>query len=406
MRLSSWSDIVAESADFERSRNTILRYLALADLKLTRPEIIETARLNFATTATERRWYEAMTPEVADVISENPELVFNADEIMAAVGVHKKVVVTCDSQLLKGRVLVEDDHKLPHYTYMACFNKFGRGPPALVIVPSITKIPAELQNMQRRGLVRIMLSMKGWMRGAIFSQWIAEIFVPWLENYRMEINRVGSRAILFLDGASSHITLQSIETLRAANTSGITFPPHCTHVNQPVDAVFARPFKGKLSTAIRTYSRPGAIEKATGETFTTQTGRLRAIITAGVVSASQSTQNWLICTHAFERAGIIPWDPEPFLSGRHPYVRVSDEDPEMRQRLEHPDRFWTGSTVLTSDAFHSEMVRREAIRQSGKALKTVALQEDGDVQFQIDEGIADDIDRMGLVGRAEGEDDE
>jgi hypothetical protein len=113
--------------------------LAHADLKLTRPEVIETARLDFATTATERRWYETITPEMSDIIEQNADLAFNADEIMAAMGTHREIVVTNESQLLKARVLIENDRKLPHYTYLACFNKYGQGPPPLVIVPSITK---------------------------------------------------------------------------------------------------------------------------------------------------------------------------------------------------------------------------------------------------------------------------
>ena len=74
------------------------------------------------------------------------------------------------------------------------------------------------------------VSDSGWMEGANFIQWFKQMFLPAVRGLTVE-----KPVILFFDGHHSHLTIELIKTARDNNVHMICFPPHCTHVMQPLD---------------------------------------------------------------------------------------------------------------------------------------------------------------------------
>lgn len=77
------------------------------------------------------------------------------------------------------------------------------------------------------------MSDSGWMEGANFFEWFRKVFLPDVENIRHR----------FLDGHQSHTTLGLVEEAQDKGIVLYTFPPHKTHLLQPLDVGVFGPLK-------------------------------------------------------------------------------------------------------------------------------------------------------------------
>jgi hypothetical protein len=94
-------------------------------------------------------------------------------------------------------------------------------------------------------------SRSGWCTGPIFAAF-AEDFPGWLTRYRARTGVAPSaEAFLILDNAQLHAHPGALRVFRANHLRVITLPPHCTHLLQPVDAVWTKPLKDHFPTLVR-----------------------------------------------------------------------------------------------------------------------------------------------------------
>ncbi len=82
------------------------------------------------------------------------------------------------------------------------------------------------------------VSDSGWMESTNFQQWFEKIFIPATRGLSKD-----PPVELFFDGHHSHISLSLIELARTNNVHLICFPPHCTHILQPLDVSVFYPFE-------------------------------------------------------------------------------------------------------------------------------------------------------------------
>jgi hypothetical protein len=172
---------------------------------------------------------------------------FSADEIMITISRAAKFVVYPGQ-----RVLVEEKDKLPHFTIMPCFNPEGEGPPPMLVVPNLVSARDVFSAWSAQFFITT--SDSGWVGAATWLEW-AHVFCDWLEGCRHGKGAEGQTAILFVDSASTGGNSAALEVFRAHNVLVITFPPHLTHVLQPVDATWARSFKSDFVQRFRYWGR-------------------------------------------------------------------------------------------------------------------------------------------------------
>ena len=96
-------------------------------------------------------------------------------------------------------------------------------------------------------------SQSGYINDYLFSKWIDECFLPHIAFQRFRY-RYNGPAVLFLDGATSHKIDKLEEKFARYNIKIFLFPPHSSHVLQPLDLVLFHAHK----SAIRRY-KPGFI---------------------------------------------------------------------------------------------------------------------------------------------------
>ena len=95
---------------------------------------------------------------------------------------------------------------------------------------------------------RYSMSDSGWMESANFHEWFVKIFLPATADMR----KTGP-VVLFLDGHKSHETLSLLELAREKNVVVYVFPPHTTHLLQPLDVGVFGPFKKAWAQVLKDY---------------------------------------------------------------------------------------------------------------------------------------------------------
>lgn len=124
-----------------------------------------------------------------------------------------------------------------------------------------------------------------------------------------------------MDGYGSHLTYEFIEYATKNNILLHTFPPHFTHILQPLVAVVFQPYKHYHSKAVSQAVRDGATDLNKLDFL----GSLRDI-------RKQTIKTSTILS-AFEKTGIVPLNPSAVLS-RVP--ENHEDDPKAGRNLERP----------------------------------------------------------------------
>ena len=90
----------------------------------------------------------------------------------------------------------------------------------------------------------------GWMKSECWYEFIGNAFIPYIKN-----NNIKTPVILFVDGHSTHVTLQT--SLLCENNGVILYllPPNTTHILQPADVGPFRPLKAYWAREIHQFQR-------------------------------------------------------------------------------------------------------------------------------------------------------
>lgn len=116
-----------------------------------------------------------------------------------------------------------------------------------MIVFKLQRLPSSLSDSipEEWGVGR---SENGWMTGPTFYGYMVNIFEPYLEA-----NKIQRPVIFFMDGHSSHLTLELSEFCTKAGIILVALYPNSTHVLQPLDVAFFHPLKVEWRKQVKKY---------------------------------------------------------------------------------------------------------------------------------------------------------
>ena len=374
--------------DYSRSSRWLRSWVENQGLRLHFPEPIEAKRKLFAARPLIFRWFMDMMPFV-ETIPRGYR--FSADECMITISRSCKFVVYPGQ-----RVFVEEKEKFPHFTILPCFNPDGEGPRPMLVVPSLSSASQVFAGWSAE--CYITTSASGWVGGETWIEW-ARLFCQWLDAHRERRHAVGQVAVLFVDSAPTRGNVQALEIFRQHNVLVITFPPHMTHVLQPVDATWARSFKSDFVQRFRAWSKPDTLAALSmalaGPRGVSPTMLRRGQIVAAAVESARSATRRSICLMGFTVTGLA--DERGTFSPTRPlgsvYVQAGTTDPEMEERARNPGILYITSSVLTSDECLAALRARDAAkarhrrRGRARAQDIAPLPEDPDADnFQVEDG--------------------
>lgn len=96
-------------------------------------------------------------------------------------------------------------------------------------------------------IVRFAGSENGWTNSQIALNWLVKNFDPATRE-----KAAGRTRVVFLDGHSSHFSLELLRKAQELNIKLIAYPAHCTHVLQGLDVVCFAKLKRELAGEIHT----------------------------------------------------------------------------------------------------------------------------------------------------------
>ena len=212
-----------------------------------------------------------------------PDLLYNCDEtgLSTVPGTSRKVVAFKGSRPQKTQV----SERGVLTTFLPCCNAQGDFiPPVLIFkghgLPQTTDFPAD---------TRIFGSKSGYIDQEIFLK-----FLEHFETYRCKVP--GKKCILFMDGHSSHLTVEAINFCVDHDIEILCLPPHSSHRLQPLDTHFNKPMKASWADEVKRYLSQSEKVVLTKYEFGKVFSR---------VWASMQTKNDLI-RRGFDHCGLFP----------------------------------------------------------------------------------------------------
>jgi hypothetical protein len=364
------------------------------NLKVTAGEQIETARWLYGTKVTVSRWFNNMKAVMTGV---HDSMIFNFDEVMVAIGKSGRVISSLEQTVFRKK-----QAKLPHFTVGACFNRLGARPPMLIVIPQILQktVDSSLKIYVESGRAQLVASAKGWVTERVFTEF-AKQFCSWLETYRREkTERESSPAVLFIDNAPTHNAREAMDIFKAHNVMVITYPPHLTHVMQPVDVSWARAFKAAFTRWLHLLQKDNDFQLYWRQTGTPNDAQwLRSCVVAAAISAGDQASNIALCMNAFAQTGLAPtFDPARVLGSR--YLRDADIDQEEIERAAKPNRLFMSSRILTSkeweremEVFHGRKISPAGTRDVPEEMEPeeAVVVEDADIPARIDDDFVEEM---------------
>ncbi|KAJ6248922.1 tigger transposable element-derived protein [Anaeramoeba flamelloides] len=170
-----------------------------------------------------------------------PEFIFNCDETV--VGSYKKrntfVGLTPKDKNKAHRIFKKINI---HTTLLVTISASGSHLPSLLITPRKTLVKSYLSTEITNDLC-FTHGPKGWITKEIFHNWVRDIFIPLINERRNDQN---IPVLLVLDGHSSRLDLDSLESLAKANIQVAVIPAHSSHITQPLDRTTFSVFKNHL----------------------------------------------------------------------------------------------------------------------------------------------------------------
>lgn len=119
-------------------------------------------------------------------------------------------------------------------TTLVCVNAAGSAMPPMCVVKGKTNRSVHSFAIQDSPEGTIWAFQEnGWMNDEIGVQWFKEVFLPHCGDERPQL--------LILDSHHSHEVLDMLELAKQQDIHVLAFPPHTTHILQPLDRVVFNP---------------------------------------------------------------------------------------------------------------------------------------------------------------------
>lgn len=229
------------------------------DLSIRVPEAISSASSRVSEEdirgwfATTRAWLA--TNGLLEVL-EDPSRVFNGDE--TSFYLHPKTKEVIAETGSRNIYEVEQAPGKQNVTVMFSFSAAGS-----VVTPHVILPGKRIRKEIAQGFPAdwgLGLSDRGWMDTMNFSQYIKQIFHPFLVR-----QKVTFPVIFFVDGHVSHKTVEVADLCRSLGIILISLYPNTTHITQPADVAVFKPLKSEWRRVVEMWRL-----QHQGEIFTLQ----------------------------------------------------------------------------------------------------------------------------------------
>ena len=133
-------------------------------------------------------------------------------------------------------------------TFIGTFNARGDCVSPTLIYPYV-RMPRDILDALPEEF-HVATTESGWMTAPAFFEYLANAFLPWVQR-----NDIKMPVILFVDGHSTHLTLQTCQFCEQNRIILYLLPPNTTHILQPADVGPFKPMKSMWRSEIHNFQR-------------------------------------------------------------------------------------------------------------------------------------------------------
>ena len=233
-------------------------------------------RLNHATTA------------IDFLCLENSHRVFNLDESgFPLQGTNSKLKVVGEKGAKNILRLASDTKE--QITVLACVSASGEFAKPLVIFPG-KKMPRINFADANPNFYDVAYTENGWISSEAFFTWFTSLFHERIKE------SVPHPIIVFMDGHTSHINMPISEYCKTNNIILYCFPPHASHILQPLDVSVFGPLKKRWNKEVNAFTAKYRVSLTKKSFFT--------VFDPAWMDAKQRMHG----VSGFRKAGLVPFN--------------------------------------------------------------------------------------------------
>lgn len=239
-----------------------------------------------------RKWFDEIKSYISingySPVLEDPSRIFNMDETAFFLSPKEKKVLVRKGDKAVYSFSSNDDKEC--VTVLVAGSASGKIPPPMVLF-AYKRIPKNIVNGTPKewGLG---ISDNGWMTGETFYEYVSNVFYPWVISNGIELP-----IILFVDGHTSHMTLELSQFCSDKMIILVALHPNATHILQPMDVAVFHPLKSNWRVAVHKWRVENEQMRLTKVHFPKL---LQSVLEA---VKPQTLQN------GFRACGLFPLDP-------------------------------------------------------------------------------------------------
>lgn len=219
---------------------------------------------------------------------------YNMDETGFRIGCGKAhTIVTFERS--KKLAFTDADNR-DYISSIECINAVGWALPSFLIVAGAWILEKWCLENTLSNDTMITTSESGYSNDEIALQWLQRF------DSLTASKRHGAWRMLVMDGHGSHMTLEFLEYAKANKIQLFAFPAHTTHLTQPLDVGVFQPYKHWHAQGVNHAMRCGE----------TQFSKLDFFALFSSMKAKTMTHTTI--THAWQKTGLMPYNPEVVLS--------------------------------------------------------------------------------------------
>ena len=185
------------------------------------------------------RFYNKLVDDLNGI---DPSLVFNVDEMGVELFADRKdvmVFIRHGDVPRNGNLIVGVERSSRRCTLIACISLDGDTLKPTILTKTKTINSFLFERGYSPDTVKIMSTENSFVTAAVFEIWLNDVFLPAVDKKRRTLRRrfgdVDDRAVLILDGCSSHLKDRFRQVLEEHRVTMRFLVPHTSHLTQPLD---------------------------------------------------------------------------------------------------------------------------------------------------------------------------
>lgn len=224
-------------------------------------------------------------------ILEDPTRIFNSDETYFMVCPKMKNVIA--PRGARNVYEIDRGNSKLNLTVLFTFSASGVTTPPTVVFP-YKRLPASVGRSVPNDW-GIGVTPSGWMNVELFYEYLKNIFYPYLKKEKIEFP-----VILFVDGHSSHVTLEVSKLCSELEIILICLYPNSTRMLQPADVSAFKPLKSMWKKSVLEWRQQNP-------TLSLSLDRMAPILKNAV---DKFSPNGNTVRNGFKACGLYPWNPD------------------------------------------------------------------------------------------------